>query len=177
MLIHILILNILLLPVELLGAPALSESPAFYEKIVACKGHNQTAIYAGIAAYFKDQAALSDKDSATLFISHDKLRIYSQILGNLKKPVGEVTFDVRVDVKDEKFRLTIHDPWFTPLERDRYSKLVMSDDKAEQVEEENFKHRMSLFKKIEKQLQAYIDGAGQSIRERVINDELNITNW
>ena len=115
-------------------------------------------------------------DSTTLLISKDKLRIYSRILGELKKPVGKVVFNIRVDVKDEKFRLILYEPWFTLLVRDRYGKLVY-DDKAEKVVEENFKHRLSLYRKIESQLQTYIDNAGEEIREGMAKEELNITNW
>ncbi|UII32684.1 hypothetical protein LVD17_02395 [Fulvivirga ulvae] len=176
-LIHILILNNLLLSVEMLGTPVKPEFPAFYEKIVPCIGHGREAIYQGVVEYFDEQGSSKDVDSITLLISNAKLRIYSRILGEVKKPVGEATFQIRVDVKDEKFRLIIYDPWFRAFVRDRYGKLV-SDDKAEQVTDENFKHRVSLFKKIETQLQAYINDSGQKIREGMVEDELyNITNW
>ncbi|GAA0890905.1 hypothetical protein GCM10009122_05840 [Fulvivirga kasyanovii] len=175
-LVHILIFNNLLLFVNLLGTPVEPEFPAFYEKIVPCKGQGQAAIYNQIVQYFNDQETSAGVDSTTLLISKDKLRIYSRILGELKKPVGKVVFNIRVDIKDEKFRLILYEPWFTLLVRDRYGKLVY-DDKAEKVVEENFKHRLSLYRKIESQLQTYIDNAGEEIREGMAKEELNITNW
>lgn len=176
LLIHILILNNLLPSSDLLGTME-PDFPAFYEKVVACKGHDQAAIYMEIAEYFKEQADLQDTDSATLLISKKTLRIYNRVIGAIKNPAGEVTFDIRIDVKDEKFRLTIYDPLFRPFVRDRYGKLVTSDDEPESVTDENFRHRQSLFKKIEAQLQTYVNDTGQGIREGIINDELNITNW
>lgn len=175
-LVHIWIFNNLLLSVNLLGTPVEPEFPAFYEKIVPCKGQEEAAIYDGIVEYFNDQETSAGVDSTTLLISKCKLRIYSRILGELKKPEGEVVFNIHVDVKDEKFRLILYEPWFTLFVRDRYGKLV-SDDKAEKVVAENFKHKLSLYKKIESQLQAYIDNAGEEIRERMAKEELNITNW
>ncbi|ELR71886.1 hypothetical protein C900_02261 [Fulvivirga imtechensis AK7] len=149
-----------------------------YEGIIACKGYDKATIYHEIVDYFKTHNISELKlDCVNQISGSGKLRIYNKLIGSIKNPAGEVAFDFIVDVKDEKFRYTMHNIWFTAIERDRYGRFEKSQDEPVPVDNEHFKFKSALLRKIEKQVQAHMDEVLWAIKKEIEADKLETTDW
>lgn len=173
-----LILNFLMIAGHDTGWSSAGISSIQYEGVIACKGYDKATIYHEIVGYFKTQNVSGLKlDSGSQISGSGRLKIYNRLIGPIKNPAGEITFDFVVDVKNEKFRYTMYNIWFSTIERDRYGRFNKTEDEPMLVDNEHFKRNSALLRKIEKQIQAHMDAVLWAMKREIEADKLETTDW
>lgn len=152
--------------------------PVIYEEVIACKGYDSTAIVKKVQEYFQEQQVYQMKiDSCSMISGTGVLKIYNLLIGSIKNPAGEITFNFNIDVKDQKFRYKMHNLWFVLYERDRYGRFGQSQDDPVSVDREAFRYGTSLLKKIERQTHEHISDIVMAIKKKIEEDKLNPSDW
>lgn len=152
--------------------------PVIYEEVIACNGYDSATIVKEIQEYLQEQQAYQLKiDSCSMISGTGVLKIYNRLIGSIKNPAGEITFNFNIDVKDQKFRYKMHNIWFTAYERDRYGRFWQSQDHPVSVDPEVFRYGTSLLKKIERQTHDHINDVIAAIKKKIKEDKLNPTDW
>ncbi|MEX2336130.1 MAG: hypothetical protein WD555_02525 [Fulvivirga sp.] len=150
------------------GSPAVS-----YEKVMSCEGKETGEIRKAIIEYLSKQDYTHLKQSAEQITTTGALRIYNYIISSIKNPAGEIVFDLKIDIKDGKFRCIMHNISFVNLERDRYGKFVYTGDTIH-LSKDNLKS--SVFSKIERQAVAYLHNMAFHIKQ-ILADNSAETDW
>ncbi|UII29215.1 hypothetical protein LVD15_12555 [Fulvivirga maritima] len=169
---------ILLTFLTLLPADGSTTDTITYQKVVTCTGVEKQVLESSLK-----EAVYNLYDSNALKIVSDKIqisvdiKIINSLVGKVGSPAGVLDFTIDIEVKDEKFRYTAYDFYFTPMTRNRYAKFELEKEKTEPVIEEKFKGRKTLLKKITRQSEEYLDRLNSELRAEVVKEKDKKIEW
>ncbi len=112
-------------------------------------------LLANAAAMMSLKKAEQSNTGTGKFKKTTSFKLYKKRLG--KSPHGELSYTIRLEVRDSRYRYVINDFMFHPLEKNRYGRFVRAKDEAVELKKHLLKpdktwngHKQTILEKINK---------------------------
>lgn len=138
-----------------------------FQRVVAYEGKSKEELLEGlrrIVFQLYDSVEIKSISDYRIFVESD-LKVSNTLIGKLGNPAGKLDFKMAVEVKDNKFRYSLYDFFFTPIERDRYGRYNLVKKEPVAVNEQNYEGQQTLLKKIISQSRAYAGRLDDRLKE------------
>lgn len=149
------------------GVKAINDQHLKYQEVVVIDGKSREILLGDLKKIvFKiyDSMEIKTVSDYQIFVESD-FKIFNMLIGKLGNPAGKVDFKLAVEVKDNKFRYSLYDFFFTPMERDRYGRHNLAKQEPMAVNEQNYEGNKTLLKKIKDQSKAYAGKLEDALQE------------
>lgn len=148
-----------------------------YHKIIVCEGMDSQNLFNNIqdAIYrIYDSASVHRSDDNQLLIDCD-FKVYNSVIGKIGNPAGRIDFTLIMDVKDNKYRYTANKFYFTTIQRNRYGRFQLCDERPVLVN--IYSTNKALLKKIKIQSEAYLEKLEEALLDYIALAENLKTDW
>lgn len=142
--------------------------------VKSVEGLNKELLYTSSLSYF---STLSDGDIdlrqdsvyRIQFSSSHVLKAYLE--GRSGRPKGLLDYVVVIDFKNDKFKCTFKDLYFTPMRRNRYAAFELVKGKKRYIATENFPEKSGTWKYLLKGVNAFSRDFSEKLKEGILNHQ------